>query len=338
MNAAHDRSAPKHSVREVVNDGDELERFKRDIDLRTFALSKGYRLDKGASTPRWTVLRHDVDDDKIVVYVHGNGHWRYFSHRDSGSHGSIIDFVRCRDGKNLGLIRKELRDWTNSPRPRPPELDRSEARPVPDRATVVRNLERAAAPATHAYLEERGISRETLSNPRFHGTWRQAPGPHRAVLFLHRDESGTCGAEVKNARYTGFYRGGTKGLWMSTAQPTDRRLVIAESAIDALSYHQVNAHPRARYVSFAGEQTTKQPALIDRAISWMPAGSVIVAATDNDKAGHAFAKSIADLCSKHPHITFERHAPALGKDWNDHLQALTRSRTIEPNQRSGLDR
>jgi hypothetical protein len=356
VNQAHDPSAPKRSARErrasTPDDHSELERFKRDIDLRTFAISKGYQLDEGASTHRWTVLRHDVDNDKIVVYVHGNGHWRYYSHRPENheSHGTIIDFVRWLDGKNLGEIRKELRDWTNSPPPRPPELDRSDARPVPDRAAVVRQLEKAAAPGGHSYLEEeRGLLRETLSHPRFHGTWRQAPGRHRAVLFLHRDEIGICGAEVKNAGYTGFYRGGTKGLWMSKAQPTDCRLVITESGIDALSYHQLNAHPKARYISFAGEQTTKQPALIESAISWMPAGSVIVAATDNDEAGHAFAKNIAELCSKHPHVTFERHAPQrfrfpdgrIGKDWNDHLQALrcpTRACIIESSQRPGLDR
>jgi DNA primase len=73
----------------------------------------------------------------------------------------------------------------------------------------------------------------------------------------------------------------------------------------------------------------------------MPAGSSVVAATDNDKAGRVFAERIASLCEKHPHVTFERHPPSLGKDWNDHLQALrspTRLETLEPSQRPGIER
>jgi DNA primase len=73
----------------------------------------------------------------------------------------------------------------------------------------------------------------------------------------------------------------------------------------------------------------------------MPAGSIIVAATDKDKAGEAFAKSISELCAKHSHVTYERHAPRLGKDWNDHLQALrcqTRSVGGETKRHQGLQR
>jgi len=192
---------------------------------------------------------------------------------------------------------------------------------------VVLDVARSKVVETHPYLEERGLHRKTLDDPRFRGTWRQADGPHANVIFLHHDSNGLSGYELKNRGYTRFAKGGSKGLWASTTLPADHRLVIAESAIDALSYHQVNPHPMTRYVSFAGSLNPEQPALLERAISWMPAGSTVVAATDKEKDGHEFAARIAELCGKHPHVTNERHVPQIGKDWNDHLRAL-RSPTL----------
>jgi hypothetical protein len=123
--------------------------------------------------------------------------------------------------------------------------------------------------------------------------------------------------------------------------------VITESAIDALSYHQVKPHPRTQYASFGGAPSRHQTALLEAAISRLPPGSVVVAATDNDKAGHALARSIALLCyARHPHVTFERQVPTIGKDWNEHLLAQEPRREDHPTRhiiatrgdRGGLER
>jgi hypothetical protein len=45
-----------------------------------------------------------------------------------------------------------------------------------------------------------------------------------------------CGYEIKNRDFTGFARGGSKGLWLSHTEPDDTRMVSCESAIDALSH------------------------------------------------------------------------------------------------------
>lgn len=299
----------------------ELDQFKRDIDLTAFATARGYRLDRRESSASSRVLRNDGTGDKIIVGKARDGHWQYFSVRDPDDNGTIVDFVQRRDRKNLGEVRRELRAWTHTERELP-AFARTRVEPTAkDRAAVVLDVARSKVVETHPYLEERGLHRTTLDDPRFRGTWRQAEGPHGNVLFLHHDSKGLCGYELKNRAYTRFAKGGTKGLWASATLPADHRLVIAESAIDALSYHQVNPHPRTRYVAFAGALNSEQPALLERAISWMPAGSTIVAATDRDKDGHDFAARIAELCTKHPHVTYERHVPQRGKDWNDHLQA-----------------
>ncbi len=298
----------------------EIEQFKRDVDLVAFSVSKGYRVDRRESSQSSKVLRHDATGDKLIVSRAADGHWQYFSVRDREDNGTIIDFIQKREQKSLGEVRRELRGWTHT---WPPQL------PVrlpllltsPDRAAVALEVKRASMPETHPYLEYRGISRDTLSHPRFRGTWRRAAGSHGNVIFMHHDEQGLSGFEVKNHGFTGFSKGGRKGMWSSHTASGDRRLIVTESAIDALSYHQAQPHPNSRYVSFAGEQNPQQPILLDRAILEMRAGSRIVAATDNDKAGHDFAARIRDLSAKHAHVAFERHAPSLGKDWNDHLRA-----------------
>ena len=82
-----------------MNDTSELDSFKRNIDLRQFAATFGYRIDKRESWRGSAVLRKQAD--KIIVKRGSNGHYVYFSVRDSRDNGTIIDFVHYR--KNLGL-------------------------------------------------------------------------------------------------------------------------------------------------------------------------------------------------------------------------------------------
>ena len=55
----------------------ELDAFKREIDMRQFAVSLGYEMDRRESWRGSTVLRSG--DDKIVVKRNGNGHHVFFS-------------------------------------------------------------------------------------------------------------------------------------------------------------------------------------------------------------------------------------------------------------------
>jgi hypothetical protein len=336
-------ASPEHRPSDP-NDRDELERFRHDIDLVAFATSKGYAVDQRDSSRNCCMLRH-ANGDKIAVGRASDGHWQFYSFRDEKDNGDILQFVQNRAGGrhaySLGAVRKELRLWTHTLRVIPPTHLRSMEPVIADRAAVAAAVARARVLDSHPYLESRGLVPETLSNARFRGTWRMDSSRHGNVLFPHYDVQGVCGFEIKNRDFTGFATGGSKGIWSSKVSPSDQRLVITESAIDALSYHQINPHPKTRYASLGGEQSHRQPALLESAISWMPAGSTIVAATDKDKAGEAFAKGVSELCDKHSHVTYERHAPKLGKDWNDHLQALrcqTRSVGGETKRHQGLQR
>src|SRR5437868_12088069 len=96
-----------------VNPDSELEAFKRRIDLRQFAASLGYEMDRRESWRGSTVLRRGAD--KIVVKRNGNGHYVFFSVRDDEDHGTLIDFLQRRQNLSLGAVRQILRPWIGRP-------------------------------------------------------------------------------------------------------------------------------------------------------------------------------------------------------------------------------
>jgi hypothetical protein len=311
----------------------ELHRFKSDIHLVHYAVDRyGYQRDRRESSVSSHVLRHPVTDDKIVVRKDRDGHWTYFSVRDDRDHGTIVDFVQRRGRhSSLGEVRQELRQWLGTPRPAPdyePAPVRSRDRPSPSDAF-------AAARATEscAYLHARGLRPETLADARFAGTFRQDARGN--VLFVHTDDAGVVtGFEVKNLGFTGFATGGRKTAWQSAARPDDRALVITESAIDALSHHQLHPGRReaTRYLSTAGAPSSAQFELLERVFSRLPPASIVVAAVDSDEAGHKLAGRIEALVQELPHVAFRRDPPAGAKDWNDILQRVERDfiRSLPP--------
>jgi hypothetical protein len=321
---------------------DELHRFKCDIHFLHYAADRyGYRRDRRESSVGSHVLRHPATDDKIVVRKDRDGHWTYFSVRDDRDHGTIIDFVQRRGRHlSLGSVREELRSWLGTARPVPDALETPRRSRPAQRRPVAEVFEAARLASTCDYLCARGLRPETLSDPRFAGTWRlDARGN---VLFAHRDETGALtGFEVKNRGFTGFAAGGTKSVWQSRAFPGDQKLVITESAIDALSHYQLY-RDAARYVSTAGAPSSTQIELIGRLLERLAPETIVVAALDSDEAGHKIASRIEALTRRLPRLCFRRDTPAGAKDWNDILQRVERdfilSLTKGPHDRGGPER
>jgi hypothetical protein len=102
---------------------DELERFKRDVNLPELAASHGYLLatEKRPGTTAASVsMRHPMTDDKIVIRRDRDGHWTYVSVRDDRDNGTVIDFVQRRHARSLGAVRQQLRAWLKEERRRLP--------------------------------------------------------------------------------------------------------------------------------------------------------------------------------------------------------------------------
>jgi hypothetical protein len=319
-------------------DRDELERWKRELNLAEFAGSRGYRIDRRQSTQRYVVMRFEPTDDKIIISRRGSDqHWVYYSVRDPQDNGTVVDFIQRRSRTTLGEVRKELRAWSGTDRPKLgfddylPTLSSLER----DRGAVERAFGVARSATNSAYLNSRGIRPETLQAPRFRDAFRVDSRGN--VLFPHRDAEGLCGFESRNHTWTSFASGGRKALWTSQQEPTDTKLVLVESAIDGLSHYQLRPDPATRYGSTAGQLGEEQLELVRRSIDALAPGSVVALAFDTDVAGDKLAAAVAGIARG---VAVERQRSPVGKDWNDALKhrerdyiaSLVRGRSL------GLDR
>ena len=299
----------------------ELENMKSGIDLRAYAAEQGYQLDRKESWRGSSIMRHP-NGDKVVIKRGSDGHYVYFSVRDDRDNGSIIEWVQHRNqGTSLGAVRKELRPWIGMPSSQLPAFP-----PLPktskDRMRVETEFARMQDSSRHAYLEnERALPASLLGLERFAGRVRMDARGN--AVFPHFDQEGLCGYEIKNKGFTGFASGGSKGLWLSHGLPDDNRLVLSESAIDALSHAVLFPYDRARYASIGGKPNPIQPELIRAAIARMPSGSEIVSAMDADEDGGKLAGVVrqAVQLSGRDDLRFIDHRPSGAKDWNAVLRA-----------------
>lgn len=176
--------------------------------------------------------------------------------------------------------------------------------------------------ADHPYLErERAIPGALLALDRFAGRVRIDEKGN--AVFPHFDAQGLSGYELKNVGFTGFASGGSKALWLSHEQPDDNRLVMCESAIDALSHAVLFPDDRTRYASIGGKPNPEQPELIRAAIARMPADSEIVSAMDADADGAKLAEVVRkafDLTGRLD-LRFVVQEASGFKDFNDQLRA-----------------
>ena len=288
---------------------DELEHFKT-LNLGELAASYGYALDRRESSRSSLVMRH-ADGDKIIIATGEDGHAVFFSVHSKAS-GSVIDFVMHRQGVNLGYARKILRAYTPS-FPTVPVLHIPKPRPIPhDRAALAVQWHRFA-PCRPAYLESRGLTAATIAA----FADRLRTDGRGNTVFRHDDLEGLSGWEVKNRGFTGFAAGGRKALFACRAgmqgDGNPPRLVVAESAIDAMSYHQHDPAP-ALVLSFGGELSPEQGELLRHVLTKYPTAE-IVTATDNDAQGEAYAALIE---AARPDAV--RARPPTGKDWNDAIK------------------
>lgn len=305
----------------------ELERFKTDVNLTEFGASRGYVLDRRESSRNSAVMRHPDGDKIIIARNDENGHWIYFSIRDDRDNGTVVDFLQNRGGGSLGEVRKTLRAWSGSLRPvvQVSAFVRDLLPVSRDRAGVLAEWERARVCLSLPYLTNRGLGPDVLALPRFAGCVRV--DRRNNALFPHYNKDGLCGYEIKNKNFTGFAPGGVKGLWFSKAFPSDRQLVLTESAIDGLSYHVL--HPDElwnRYMSTGGELNPQQrgdlelqqPGLLRSAMEKLPAGAIVLLAFDKDAPGEKLADEVRAIAPAGREL--RRVLPDHGKDWNEMLK------------------
>jgi hypothetical protein len=188
----------------------------------------------------------------------------------------------------------------------------------------------------HPYLEhERCLPASLLASSRFAG--RVRTDCRGNAVFPHFDVAGLCGYEIKNHGFTSFAAGGKKGLWFSNTGASDRRLVLAESAIDALSHATLfpDAEDRTRYASLGGKPNATQPGLVRSTIARLPEGAEIVAAFDADDAGRMLVNVVrlaveGVVRTTGRNLIFQVHLPTQeGEDWNQVVQGRVKTRSSQ---------
>jgi len=184
----------------LMSNDQELQAFKTEIDLRAFAADDGYVLDRKESWRGSSVMR-PANGDKVVVKRDHDGHYVYFSVRAERGNGSIIDFLQKRYPCSLGQVRKALRPRVGR-RHSGPSLFPALQETSRDRLEVEKQYRQIQDAPRHPYLEKkRGLS-PLLDTARFSDRARiDARGN---AVFLHFEQDGLCGFELKNRDFTGF--------------------------------------------------------------------------------------------------------------------------------------
>ncbi len=303
----------------------ELDQFKTQINLCEYAATRGFELDRKKSSRRCAVMRHH-NGDKLVISRGTNQHWVYFNVHDDRDQGTIVDFIQVRDRCSLGELRRQLRAWRASEPFAAFESPRKMPHLVPcqyDASQVLKNWMKAQPiDGGHPYLEkERQIPASILGEACFADQIRIDRRGN--ALFPHYRDGSLCGFEVKNRGFTGFSPGGMKSIWSSTCEASPQEFVIAENAIDALSYAALHGLANRRFNSLSGQPSALQIDLLKEIVSNGKDIQRVILAFDQDEGGHKLAQRIEEsLASTLPSTAnMQRHFPSVaGQDWNDVLR------------------
>lgn len=305
------------------NNEEEIRRFKSEINLAEFLQNRGYEYDKKESSKNSVVMRRGAD--KLIVATDQDGHGIYFSVRDEKDNGTIIDFIQQREGLNLGQVRKMLRPWIGESST--PVTSPLSPIPKPEKATpsliMAQSRYLEMQEYTGSYLQSRGLSKATIDE--FSPRIRQDSKGN--VCFRHWHPDCISGYEIKNAGFTGFASGGEKSLFTLVTGNKISRIVITESAIDCMSYHQLKGQKDTLYLSIAGQMSENQRESIKKILTDQEQ-AIVISAFDNDEQGNKFAAFISEI-----RPDAKRECPEIGKDWNDQLKStvqMQRSRFDYP--------
>jgi len=291
---------------------EELEKFKREINLAEFAQLYGYRIDKDKSSRSVKQLRNDNTGDKIVVSQYDNGHYVYFSMHDDRDNGTIIDFIQNRTGKNLGQVRKELRTYLihREHQVEPVQMYKGGA----ERPKIYQVWSKIKTEKPKKRW--RGISPKILQKAIDADRLKIFDG---AYYFKILDLNGMCGIEKRTDGKKRVIKGSQKGLWAMGNIKRAETIIIAESPVDALSYLELKGMDPDKVYVLATMGAMNKKAKESLAEIAKRSNAKWIIATDADKGGENIAKEVMEVIGDG--INVERERPPTEKDWNDELLA-----------------
>ncbi len=302
---------------------DDLNDLKAKVDLREVAAWLGFSEDFRASDRNHAVMRNSTGHKLVIGINAETGHWCFSD--NLGNHGTAIDLVRLIKGGTWGELFHDLRLFTG-PMEGHPQIDGGSWEPKPrPKATRGNSIqaklewESSNISGRSIFLEKsRGLVPATLAETRFAGTFRVDERQNAVFPYWHAGE--LVAVERRNRppqgsdkSFKAYTAGAVPGIWVSRAQPDDRRLVVVESPIDAMSFHQFYGDDHTRYVALRQGYDVKD---LEAVIKAMPSGAEIVAGTDLDVQGRKYAIEVR-MAALRAGYSFQFEEPPLGaKDWN----------------------
>jgi len=319
---------------------------KKDINLVDLVLTLGYqhnRAKSGSDVEKGKFHTFDYKGkpglDQVIIYKAPSGDYLYFNRADDRDKGSVIDFLKNRienpriegivasPGKNVwASVIENAKRFLNLPpevRNVSPQLQQR-MEPVQRGEGYIPEFLRKTTPLTDTrYLNSRGINSETLASPLFEGrilnhvhegTTKDGQAykfTNTAFPQLYKD--GIVGLEIKANGFKGQAADSlnSAALWLSKPNTKTNTLVVAESAIDALSYHQLKQPTNALYASTSGQLTDNKVAELRRVIE-NNALKTVKLALDNNLEGHLFdTRLIAGLARPNTPMGIERTQPSM---------------------------
>jgi hypothetical protein len=319
---------------------------KKDINLMDLVLTLGYqhnRAKSGSDPEKGKFHTFDYHGkptiDQVIIYKATSGDYLYFNRADDRDRGTVIDFIKHRlehpripgitaePGANIwASVIANARRFLNLPAQ---ERHTSQAlqqqmEPVQKTDKFIPDFLQQTAPLTDAtYLHARGLTKETLTNAAFtgrilnhvHAGTSKTGQPYRFVniAFPQVYKDGIVGLEIKSHGFKGQAANSlnASALWLSNFTPKTNALIVAESAIDALSHFQLKQPTNALYASTSGQLTDNKVTEIKRLVENLNLKKVCLA-FDNNLDGHLFdTRLIAGLAKSETPMSVVRTLPSL---------------------------
>lgn len=290
----------------------ELEELRDRIPCAVVLEQAGFAVDLKESTRKAVKYRRGAE---IVIVIHEGRGWFDPLSNAKGDVFSLVEyldsvsFVEALDriASLVGFAPKQP-VWTR------PTRDSTPHGSIPERWEQRRKPWRGSM--TWRYLrEERYLPEAIIRDAIRHNILRE--GPHGSMWAAHVDaDGGVTGWEERGPNWRGFSTGGSKILFRFGALDASR-LCVTEAAIDAMSLAAFEGmREGSLYLSTGGGWSPTTEAAV-RVLAARP-GAQLVAATDANSQGEAFAGRLRDIAEDAGCDWFRLTPPA--EDWNDALQ------------------
>ena len=269
--------------------------IKQQIDLVDYAEQQGYQINKQKSSNTFVVMRKG-EGDVVIIYKNDytNRH-EFFNPNDGNDKGTVIDFQKVRSNGDWKEVFYKIDSYLGNIAVNKPYVKLNPT-PPPTRKQAIQHEFKFQPLTNLVYLKSRGLTEETIYSPEFknrifNNTLKDKDGNVFVnTVFPLKNETGTISTIVRNETYNKIDQKRIDASWITCTKHKEgetQRLVIMESPIDGLSFHQLmppQTDEKRVYLATAGKLSGTQPRFIQLAIDTLKPKQIILA-NDNDQAG-----------------------------------------------------